>query len=97
MGMRDESWCGSCGTSLPYSEEEVQCGECAEYWTNRSPKKLIQVIEYMKIHLISLEQDAKSTEGTLTEDDNYIWGQIVATKHLLSVANDILSYNPEER
>jgi hypothetical protein len=51
----------------------------------------------MKIHLISLEQDAKSTEGTLTEDDNYIWGQIVATKHLLSVANDILSYNPEER
>ena len=28
MGMRDESWCSSCGTSLPYSEEDVECGEC---------------------------------------------------------------------
>ena len=56
---------------------------------------LNQLIEYMKIHLISLEQDAKSTEGTLTEDDNYIWGQIVATKHLLSVATDIMNSTNE--
>ena len=28
MGMHDESWCSSCGTSLPYSEEDVECGEC---------------------------------------------------------------------
>ena len=32
MGMRDESWCNSCGTSIPYTEEEdynAYCGECA--------------------------------------------------------------------
>ena len=97
MGMRDESWCGSCGTSLPYSEEEVQCGECAEYWTNRSPKKLIQVIEYMKIHLISLEQDYDKCPTGDRDSVLHLNGQVLATTHLLSVANDILSYNPEER
>ena len=28
MGMRDESWCGSCGTSQPYSDSDVTCGSC---------------------------------------------------------------------
>jgi hypothetical protein len=51
------------------------------------------LIEYIKIHLISLEQDMDSIKGTLTEDYNYIWGQIIATKHLLSVAEDILNNN----
>ena len=30
--MRDESWCNSCGTSIPYTEKEdyeAYCGECA--------------------------------------------------------------------
>lgn len=30
--MRDESWCNSCGCSIPYTEEEdynAYCGECA--------------------------------------------------------------------
>ena len=57
--------------------------------------KSSKFLEYMKIHLISLEQDVESTEGTLTEDDNYIWGQIVATKHLLSVATDIMNSTNE--
>jgi hypothetical protein len=32
MGMYDESWCNSCGTSIPYTEKEdyeAYCGECA--------------------------------------------------------------------
>lgn len=28
MGMTDESWCMSCGTSLPYSENDTSCGDC---------------------------------------------------------------------
>jgi hypothetical protein len=28
MGMTDESWCDSCGTSLPYSDSDVTCGSC---------------------------------------------------------------------
>ena len=31
MGMRDESWCNGCGTSVPYSDEDATyCGDCAE-------------------------------------------------------------------
>ena len=54
-------------------------------------------LEYMKIHLISLNQDyEKFYENYLndTEDDpsdiDNIRGQIKATKHLLSVATDIM-------
>ena len=28
MGMHDESWCDACGTSLPYSEDDVTGGNC---------------------------------------------------------------------
>jgi len=28
MGMYDESWCDSCGTTQPYSETDVTCGSC---------------------------------------------------------------------
>ncbi len=63
-----------------------------------------QFLEYMKLHLISLEQDSQKlqSEMNLIEDmnsDEY-WdleiadislnGQMIATAHLLSVATDIL-------
>jgi len=63
-----------------------------------------QLIEYIKLHLISLEQDSQKlqSEMNLIEDmnsDEY-WdleiadislnGQMIATAHLLSVATDIL-------
>ena len=47
-----------------------------------------QLIEYMKIHLISLEQDLEMNPESINVVD--IEGQIYATKHLLSVADDIL-------
>jgi hypothetical protein len=59
-------------------------------------------IEYMKLHLISLNQDweaAKNNEP-LNEDeydpsDDYFEGAIAATEHLLSVANDIMNSSNE--
>lgn len=48
-----------------------------------------QLIEYMKIHLISLEQDLEENPCSLHVVD--IEGQIYATRHLLSVAEDILN------
>ena len=50
------------------------------------------LIEYIKIHLISLIQDLDQLHS---KDDNFkfVEGQIVATQHILSVANDILSNN----
>jgi hypothetical protein len=54
-------------------------------------------IEYMKVHLISLEQDyEKFYENYLNDKEYYspdidnIRGQIKATRHLLSVALDIM-------
>ena len=54
-------------------------------------------IEYMKVHLISLNQDYEKFYEDYLNDTNYyqedidnIRGQIKATKHLLSVALDIM-------
>ena len=46
------------------------------------------LIEYMKIHLISLEQDLEANPESINVVD--IEGQIYATRHLLSVAEDML-------
>ena len=66
-------------------------------------------LEYMKLHLISLEQDSEDLEKLMDaysnyEDDAYreleimdisINGQIIATSHLLSVATDIMNSSNE--
>ena len=46
-------------------------------------------LEYMKIHLISLIQDLDKLHST-EENFKFVEGQIQATKHLLSVATDIM-------
>jgi hypothetical protein len=49
----------------------------------------------MKIHLVSLEQDLEMNPESINVID--IPGQIEATRHLLSVAYDIInSYNERE-
>jgi len=48
------------------------------------------LIQYMKLHLISLKQDL----DPLDKSDNeilFIQGQIQATEHLLSVATDMMN------
>jgi hypothetical protein len=45
------------------------------------------MIEYMKLHLISLNQDRDPLDKS-PEDIIFIEGQIHATRHLLEVAND---------
>ena len=63
-----------------------------------------QLIEYMKIHLISLEQDSERIWNAMDQIDDLnsdeyeslniedisTNGQIIATRHLLSVAQDII-------
>jgi hypothetical protein len=48
-----------------------------------------KLIEYMNIHLISLNQDLDEDYNTETLIN--IQGQIMATKHFMSVADDILN------
>ena len=50
-------------------------------------------LEYMKLHLISLEQDLEENPMSLHVVD--IEGQIYATRHLLSVATDIMNASNE--
>ena len=56
--------------------------------------KSSKFIEYMKIHLISLNQDLEDNYNV--ESKINIQGQIMATEHLLSVATDIMN-NSNER
>lgn len=63
-----------------------------------------EFIEYMKLHLLSLEQDSERLEAVMNqynnfEDDSYreleiedisTNGQWIATAHLLSVAQDMI-------
>jgi hypothetical protein len=64
-----------------------------------------ELIEYMKLHLISLEQDSERIQEEMShfeynmDSDEYesldiedisINGQIIATRHLLSVADDMI-------
>ena len=59
-------------------------------------------LEYMKIHLISLNQDLEDARNNepLNEDEHYesdafYMGAIDATEHLLSVATDIINSSNE--
>lgn len=53
--------------------------------------KSSKFIEYMKIHLISLNQDMDKDLNVQSKIN--IQGQIMATEHLLSVATDIMNDN----
>ena len=67
-------------------------------------------LEYMKLHLISLEQDSELVQEEMSQfeynmdskdyqsleiEDISLNGQIIATRHLLSVATDIMNSTSE--
>ena len=67
-------------------------------------------LEYMKLHLISLEQDSERVQEEMSQfeynmdskdyqsleiEDISLNGQIIATRHLLSVATDIMNSSNE--
>ena len=94
MGMYDESWCASCGAGMHYTaDESAECGECASDQAQDVTTRSSKFMEYMKIHLISLEQDLESNPESINVID--IPGQIEATRHLLSVATDIMNSTNE--
>ncbi len=62
-----------------------------------------KLVEYIKLHVISLEQDLENISSEMEELDpeskackeldfeyNHWSGQLLATRHILSVAEDIL-------
>ena len=111
MGLYDESWCADCGKSQPYSPDDVVCGDCtAEAYEKRS----LELINYMKLHILSLEQDSQEVNIQMDkygfeddmESDEYrmleiedisLTGQLIASRHLMSVATGILGILTEEK
>ena len=65
--------------------------------------KSSRFLEYMKLHLISLNQDKDKFQIDYVDNENddaideivYLNGQILATEHLLSVATDIMNSSNE--
>jgi hypothetical protein len=58
--MYDESWCDSCGTSQPYSEDDVTCGSCVadtlEDFIARFVEDIDTLVKYDEvIHQVSVE------------------------------------------
>ena len=108
MGLYDESWCVDCGKSQPYSPDDVVCGDCT---SEAYEKRSIQLVNYMKLHVISLEQDSEQVQKDLDYEEDlesdeyrmleiqdiYLNGQLSATRHLLSLASDILGVQLEEK
>ena len=114
MGMYDESWCNGCGKSQPYTDaDETYCGECATEYADREiaeiTTKSSKFMEYMKLHLISLEQDSDELQKEMDliddlDSDEYkdleiedisLNGQMIAVRHILSVATDIMNSSNE--
>ena len=74
MGMRDESWCNGCGTSVPYSEdEEAYCGDCAEDYAKAD------ILAFVKGRISELTEARKQYEiESDYELDDYTAGAIDA-------------------
>jgi hypothetical protein len=76
MGMRDESWCFSCGTSLPYSETDVECGECVREELDKTISDLLDFVKGRIVELTEVRAQYES-EGDYEMDD-YTAGAIDA-------------------
>jgi len=57
----------------------------------RKGNQMNELIEYIKIHLISLEQDYNLIPDGDRDSVIHLNGQVLATRQLLSVAEDILN------
>ena len=98
MGLYDESWCSGCGRSITYTETEgAQCGDCVDIdfheFREGNSRKINSLIQYIYIHLASLQQDYDKFPDADRDSIIHLNGQVLATSHLLSVAKDILNDN----
>ena len=74
--MYDESWCNSCGTSIPYTEKEdyeAYCGECASIDTMDTLRYFVEE----RIKDLTEKREQYQLEGDDSLDD-YCAGAIDA-------------------
>jgi len=74
MGMRDESWCNGCGTSVTYDEaDETYCGDCS---ADNVAQDLLTFVE-ARISQLTLLREGYQKDGD-SELDDYCAGAIDA-------------------
>ena len=76
MGMYDESWCNSCGKSIPYTDKEdyeAYCGECASIDTMDTLRYFVEE----RIKDLTEKREQYQLEGD-NELDDYCAGAIDA-------------------
>jgi hypothetical protein len=81
-------------------------GKHRSFYKDYGPRVILtkssHFLEYMKLHLISLNQDLEDARNNVSlpddeyfESDAFYMGAIDATEHLLSVATDIMNSTSE--
>lgn len=76
MGMYDESWCNSCGKSIPYTDKEdyeAYCGECASIDVMDTLRHFVE----SRIADLTQKRHQSQSEGDY-ENDDYMAGAIDA-------------------
>jgi hypothetical protein len=85
MGMYDESWCNSCGCSVPYSEDEyVCCGPCERETAVDLIEGIIRYTENLKNEL---EERLTTVDGADTIY-HYLEGAVEYTDLILLEMKD---------
>lgn len=86
MGMKDESWCASCGEGMHYTDEpDANCGACEKEYAIALFEK---IIAYMTNHLAELEETLTVESENESANTDYLEGAIEATDHLLDKVKD---------
>ena len=95
------------GNVMTFQDTFTVFAELPQYIIEKRERRIFMTkssvfLEYMKLHLISLNQDWEDTKNgaPLKDDeydpsDDYFQGAIEATEHLLSVATDIMNSTNE--
>lgn len=89
MGMYDESWCNSCGCSIPYTDKEdyeAYCGECASIDTLDTLKYFVEE----RIEALTKLREGYHEQNDYSMDD-YASGAIDAYDIVRMKLTDLLS------
>jgi hypothetical protein len=74
MGMRDESWCNGCGTSVTYTEaEQAYCGDCG---ADNVSQDLLAFVKGRIAELTEKREEYQEVDDA--ELDDYLAGAIDA-------------------
>lgn len=86
MGMRDQSWCASCGCGIMYTEnEDAMCGDCATEIGTEFAETIIRYITNLKNELEHRLELADGADSLYP----YLEGAVETADTILEKAQDL--------